>query len=273
MAAFHRSLAAGDYDSVAGAIVEDVLVHSPAPGRGKRFALIAAERCFLRPESPSPQPHPCFSVIDGDVVGTCYRMPQSHPDGSATEFFWIDVARIVDGLLVEWWPSINEAASTQLTWTEPGAAAARPSKASLDPAGMKQLAIDFYRQVFDSEDASAVARFVTEDYKQHTGHVPPGRKGLEELANHLFPHGPRPMPEPMTLPPLVLAAEGDIVVHGVQLFQRGNDADPMATYPYIVFDAYRVRDGKFAEHWSGVNPAAPPLHLGSPDNAPEVGRR
>lgn len=259
-AAFHQSIAARDLDAVRDAVAGDVMVHSPLPGRGRELAQHAAERCFAVPATVLPQPRPCFSLLDGDVVATCYRMPQPRPDGSVAEFFWIDAARIAEGQIVEWWPSINEAAPPQLTWTERASAMARPPAKNLDPVDMKRLAVDFYRQVFDSEDASAVVRFVTEDYKQHAGHLMPGREGLEELARSLFPDGPRPRPEPMTLPPVVLVAEGDVVVHGVQLFQRPAGAGAGVVYPYIVFDAYRVSGGRLAEHWSGVNPVAPPLH-------------
>ena len=34
----------------------------------------------------------------------------------------------------------------------------------------------------------------------------------------------------------------------------------VASWPYYAYDAYRVKNGKLAEHWSGINKAAPPRH-------------
>lgn len=269
VAAFHQGIGVGDRIAVADALAPDVRVHSPIPGTGRDLALLAAEHCFASHDTTPPPPDPCFSIVDGDIVATCYRMPQRTPGGDEAEFFWIDAVRVTEGQISEWWPSINQAAPTQLTWVAPDPAQAGVGVSSTPVEELRRLAIDFYRRVFDSEDADAVPRYVTEDYRQHAGHLPPGREGLQGLVSSLFPRGARPMPEPMTLQPVVLAAEGDVVVHGVQLWQR-SDATA-GTYPYIVFDAYRVRDGKLSEHWSGVNPAAPPLHGAGPTTAIDDG--
>lgn len=256
VAVFHDALAAGDAQAVRTVCAPDVLVHSPEPGRGRAALDEAASRLFAEPEDVG-LPDPVFVLNDDDLVATCYSMPQRRADGPTGDFFWIDVVRVAEGRIIEWWPSVNDAAPTQIT------ASARPGLSAgpigdTDPERMKALAVAFYREVFDSEDADAVGRFVTEDYRQHSGHLPPGREGLEGLARMLFPNGARPMPEPMTLQPKVLVAQGDIVVHGVELLQVASTG--RETYPYIVYDAYRVRDGKITEHWSGINPAAPPLH-------------
>lgn len=244
-------------------VAPDVVVHSPAAGAGRGLALEAADRCFVPVDEAPPQPDPCFAVVDGTTVSTCYAMPQAQPDGSVIDFFWLDTVRVENELIVEWWPSINGAAPTQVSWTAPAPATTRQNRdldGGLSPSSMKQLAVDFYRRVFDSEDPSAVRDFVTEDYVQHSSHLPSGRAGLESLVSMLFPKGPRPTPDPMTLEPTILAAEGDIVVHGVTLLQRAGTRDSETPYPYIVYDAYRVRGDKIAEHWSGVNPTAPPIH-------------
>jgi predicted SnoaL-like aldol condensation-catalyzing enzyme len=123
----------------------------------------------------------------------------------------------------------------------------------------KHLVTEFYRRVFDAQNPAAVKDFVTEDYKQHCRHMPSGRNGLEAFVKAVFPNGPVAEPEAMNIPPAFLVAEGDMVVAAAYLPQPDPEA-PGKTYDYFIFDAFRVRDGKLAEHWSSVNKIAPPKH-------------
>ena len=123
----------------------------------------------------------------------------------------------------------------------------------------KRLVRDFYRCVFDAQNPDAVSDFVAEDYQQHAMHVPSGRAGLEEFVRSIFPDGPRPVRPEMERPPAIIVAEGDLVVLATSLPQPEPD-DPGNCYPSFVYDAFRIRDGKLAEHWSGVNKVAPPKH-------------
>lgn len=123
----------------------------------------------------------------------------------------------------------------------------------------KYLVREFYRRVFDAQNAAAVKDFVTEDYKQHSSHMPSGRQGLENFVRAVFPNGPVAEPDEMRMPPAFIVAEDDMVVVAAYLPQPDPDR-PGATYDYFVFDAYRIRDDRLAEHWSSVNKIAPPKH-------------
>lgn len=249
---------------------DDVAVHAPTVGHGLDALADSVLLSFtgVRPHraDSAGMPEPAFLIADGDVVVVCFAMPQPEPagDGTVFDYFSFDAFRVRDGRIVERWPSINKAAPTHLTWTH-WADPARPAGSAGGPAdgtgpeAAKRLAVDFYRQVFDAQNATAVRDFVTEDYQQYSGHLPSGRDGLEGLVGALFPDGPRPVPEPMTLPPAILAAEGDVVV-SAGLLPQPEPANPSRRYPYYVFDAYRVRAGRIAAHWSGVNKHAPPQH-------------
>jgi len=245
----------------------DVRVHAPGVGEGLAAMEQSVRETFAPssrlPSGSGPAPEPAIAVADGDIVVLCFYMPQpepAHPDVTF-DFFSFDAYRVRGGKLTERWPSINRAAPTQLSWAAPkdGAPRPRPSARGPHPDLAKHLAVEFYRQVFDGQDAEAAKRFVTPDYQQHCRHYPHGRAGLEDLLRRLFPAGPRPVPETMTLPHVLIAAEDDIVVTA-GLMPQPVPGEPDRRYPYYAFTAYAIRDGMLAEHWSGVNKAAPPRH-------------
>ncbi|TAJ48756.1 MAG: hypothetical protein EPO52_10230 [Herbiconiux sp.] len=116
---------------------------------------------------------------------------------------------------------------------------------------------EFYRRVFDAHDAGAVADLVAEDYVQHAKHVPPGRAGLERFVRELFPDGPIPAPESPDTEPVILMGEGDRVVIAAGIPQPDGSGGTFIRY---LFDAYRVTDGRLAEHWSGIDADNRPVH-------------
>ncbi|MFD5594172.1 hypothetical protein [Streptomyces griseorubiginosus] len=127
--------------------------------------------------------------------------------------------------------------------------------------------LDFYRCVFDAQNADAVFDFVAEDYHQHVSFYREGRSGLQAFVRSLFPGGPVPAPPELLNPPALLLAEGDVVVLAGLLPEPEPDGSG-ALDPYFVYDAYRVRGKLLAEHWSGVTRAAPPRHPGPPPALP-----
>jgi predicted SnoaL-like aldol condensation-catalyzing enzyme len=219
-----------------------------------------------RPGDPGEggMPDPAILVVDGDLVAIAFYMPQPRPEqagGGVIDYFHFDAFRVRDGKVCERWPSINRAGRPTATWSkwEDGATRPYPAGSGPEPEVARRLAVDFYRDVFDAQDAAAAARFVTEDYYQHAAHYPQGREGLDRLLRQLFPGGPRPAPATLTLPHVLLAAERDIVVTAGLLPQPAPSGDG-TLYPYFVYTAYAIRDGMLAEHWSGVNALTPPAH-------------
>lgn len=203
---------------------------------------------------------PVFVIAENDLVTTCYYFPQPDPrnPGSSYDYYAFDTYRVRDGRIAEHWPSFDKTAPP-LRIPDPGVARSAAATLSPEPhdlAAGKRLVLEFYRRVFDGRDPDAVAEFLTEDYRQHVSHALPGREGVARLVRETFPDGPVPAPDELSVPPSVIVAEADLVVLA-GLFPR---PEPGGTYPYYVYDAYRVRGGMLAEHWSGVNIAAPPVH-------------
>jgi predicted SnoaL-like aldol condensation-catalyzing enzyme len=210
---------------------------------------------------------PVFMVAEDDLVTTCFYMPQPEPGGSGKtyDYFSFSTYRVRGGKITECWPNTHKYAPLHQSHdpavgrdraTQPGHVGAPDLKAN------KRLVRDFYARVFGAMDPGAVRDFVAGDYHQHVSHMPQGRSGLEEYVAALADSAPRaagPAPAASLPEPDVLLAEGDIVIIAACLPQPEPDGSG-ASWPYYAYDAYRVRDGKLTEHWSGIDKAAPPRH-------------
>lgn len=171
------------------------------------------------------------------------------------EFYTFHTFRIVDGEVAERWSNASAggvpAGGGRAPARQP-ALIAGPG----EPSRNKQKVADFYRCVFDAQNAGAVADFVTEDYIQHARHIPAGRAGLEGFVRAIFPDGPVETPEQASIPPAILMGEGDLVVIAAGLPQPDGQG---GTYIRYLYDGFRVAGGLLAEHWSGVDPDNPPV--------------
>ncbi|WP_329351956.1 hypothetical protein OG226_41570 [Streptomyces sp. NBC_01261] len=205
---------------------------------------------------------PEFILAEDDLVTTCYYVPQPEPENLAASYdcYAFDTYRFQDGQVVEHWSSDNKIAP--LTWQR-----ARPKAHQLiDPGppvskeqieANKRLVIDSYRYVFDAENPAAIKDFFAEDYQHHYPQFPPGRTGFDMFVNMLFPDGPRPVQPELLRPPTILMAEGDMLIYVADRPQPELD-DPTSKFTFLIYNAFKIRDGMLAEHWSGVNMAAPP---------------
>ena len=223
----------------------------------RQFAVEAARSALPEPVEPE------FVIAERDMAVACFYTPQPAPEDPATAYdlFSFFAYRIRGGSIVEQWSSAHRYA---LLLQAPRSAVSRPSAtvdgAPSDLEANKRLVAGFYERVFGPMDPAAIPDFVAENYHQNSSHMPQGRAGLEALVRDLAAHAP-PSPgdgeQPPESKPAILVAEGDVVVIAGCLPQRDR-RDPTTTWPFYAFDAYRVRDGNLAEHWSGINKAAPP---------------
>ena len=122
----------------------------------------------------------------------------------------------------------------------------------------KQLVIDFFN---DKGDAAARGRrFMVEDYIQHSPRYlrmnevthASGReawlKAREAAAGHakLLGKGGIPLTNPV-----ILMAEGDLVT-AIYKATLPDPDDKSKTYEAFTFETFRVKGGKFVEHWDAV---------------------
>lgn len=123
----------------------------------------------------------------------------------------------------------------------------------------KQLVIDFF--AFEGDRELRASRFMTDDYVQHN----PRFLAMDRLtgasgSQAWVEAGPEAQRRGLRLvdlggiplrDPVLLIAEGDLVT----VIYRGELSDPTEpgrTYEAFAFETFRVRDGRFAEHWDQV---------------------
>lgn len=107
---------------------------------------------------------------------------------------------------------------------------------------MKDLVTKAHHELFNLHDTTALDRYFSEDFIEHSPLVANGLSGLRQLVEDC--------PD-MQHEAVRVLADGELVaIHG--RFQ-GLDENPL-----VGFDIYRVKDGKIVEHWDGLVAEAAP---------------
>lgn len=141
-------------------------------------------------------------------------------------------------------------------------AAAATSFAADTPeeAANKQLVLDFYRDIEAtmatgkmSEMSKLDAKYLDPGYIQHSVNGQ-GGPGKQRQA------GPMPKMGPPKL--LAITAEGDKVIQVTSRDMTGPDGKTNET---IIFNMFRVKNGKLIEHWDAFGvPSQPPANSSAP---------
>jgi predicted SnoaL-like aldol condensation-catalyzing enzyme len=112
---------------------------------------------------------------------------------------------------------------------------------------IKEIVTTATGQLFGDRDPSAVDRWVTPDYRQHSSLAADGPEALRALVGGL--------PAAFRYEPARVLADGDLVaLHGTY---HGFGPEPL-----VAFDIFRVADGKLAEHWDALTPVVSPTASG-----------
>ncbi|RAS66834.1 putative SnoaL-like aldol condensation-catalyzing enzyme [Lentzea atacamensis] len=103
----------------------------------------------------------------------------------------------------------------------------------------KELVLKAAGELFGDKDPSAVDRWVSPDYRQHSALIGDGPEALRGLVADL--------PEGFHYELARVIADDDLVaLHGVY---HGFGPEPL-----VAFDLFRVENGKLAEHWDALTP-------------------
>jgi predicted SnoaL-like aldol condensation-catalyzing enzyme len=149
-----------------------------------------------------------------------------------------------------------------LLFATPVFAQAPVSKSQME--ANKQLVIDFFKVGPAKPDV--MAGFLADDYIQHNprflkfdeDHHVSGKAGfLAAIQSGILrppaPANPSAAPPPRLAPRTqeLIMAEGDLVTV-IWKQARPDPDDASKTYDTFAFDTFRIRNGKFAEHWDGA---------------------
>ena len=102
------------------------------------------------------------------------------------------------------------------------------------PEQNKALLLEAFDALFNRRDYAAAERFWSDDYIQHSAHIPPGRKGLFDLI--------RTLPDTLRYENQLIVADGDYVIAHGRFSGNGRAA------AWIAADIVRFDNGKLAEH-------------------------
>jgi predicted SnoaL-like aldol condensation-catalyzing enzyme len=106
----------------------------------------------------------------------------------------------------------------------------------------KAFVLEAFETLFNKRDYAAARRFWSDDYLQHSAHIPQGREGLFEMIKGAPPN--------MRYESSRVIAEGDyVILHG----RFTNVGYPAA---WIVVDIVRLENGRLAEHWDVIQDEA-----------------
>lgn len=99
----------------------------------------------------------------------------------------------------------------------------------------KELVLKFYDRVFNNWDISELEDMMLEDYIQHSPEVKDGREGFREFITGFIAMRPHAHI-------FHILEDGDMVCVFFRCTMEGGKE-------VKVFDLYRLRNGKLAEHW------------------------
>src|SRR5271168_5277650 len=103
------------------------------------------------------------------------------------------------------------------------------------PERNKAILLEAFETLFNKRDYAAAERFWSQNYIQHSAHIPPGREGLFNLV--------RSVPETLHYEDQLIIAEGDYVIAHGRFTGMGRPA------AWIAADVIRFEDGLLREHW------------------------
>jgi predicted SnoaL-like aldol condensation-catalyzing enzyme len=106
------------------------------------------------------------------------------------------------------------------------------------PEQNKATVLEAFETLFNRRDYATAERFWSDNYIQHSAHIPPGRSGLFDLI--------RSLPPTLRYENHLIVAEGDYVIAHGRFSGHGLPA------AWIAADVVRFEDGRLAEHWDVI---------------------
>jgi predicted SnoaL-like aldol condensation-catalyzing enzyme len=107
----------------------------------------------------------------------------------------------------------------------------------------KAIVQEAFDTLFNKHDYAAAERFWSENYTQHSAHIPSGREGLFETVK--------------SRPPEYAYELGLIMAENDMVMMRGRFSGRGVGIPALIaLDVVRMEDGLLTEHWDVLEEAA-----------------
>jgi len=193
-------------------------------------------------------------LVDGDLFALHHHAFTSPNDPGRV---FVDIWRVDGGRIVEHWDVI-QAIPTEMAhangmgcgkgYDYVSASALKdtisaPACGFPDPSALRAdslAALDAYSAaLFEGDVAGAIARFITNDYRQHSPDIRDGKEGALAFLLDEFGKGDAAMPQ---MGPMRTIAEGDFVL----MHRLTTYADGLKT---ANIDIFKLRNGQISEHW------------------------
>ncbi|UFH54585.1 nuclear transport factor 2 family protein [Spirosoma sp. KNUC1025] len=225
---YRRAVGQGDVAFAEQIIADDYIQHSPAVKPGKAGLLEALGYMKQMPK-PTTTTTPFLRLIaEGDYVVT------------NMSFWWadkqkavVDVFRFQNGLVAEHWDAMEDQPETTRNGNALMDGAMPIDNADLREQN-KETVKNFYERFFISRQVDALSDFVSPDLIQHKSDI---ANGLNGLRAYLQQQSGQVFIEKVHR----IIAEGDFVV--VQ------SEGQLAQKPRMVYDIFRLSNGKIVEQW------------------------
>jgi predicted SnoaL-like aldol condensation-catalyzing enzyme len=102
----------------------------------------------------------------------------------------------------------------------------------------KAFVLEAWETLFNKKDYVAAKKLWSDNYIQHSAHIPPGREGLFDLVR--------------SAPPTMRYENSRIMAEGNFLMLHGRFTNVGLPAAWIVVDIVRLENGRLAEHWDVI---------------------
>lgn len=227
----------GDYDETQAKkyFKEDYIQHNPGAPQGLAASLQMIP--VLKAAGTRLETHRIFQ--DGDMVVMHNSLHNATPLGGDA-FVVFDVYRMEEGMVAEHWDAITPMVESTFGNTQVDGTT---KIIDLDKTeANKKVASELVNKVFINQNMTLLSEYFHQDYIEHNPMSPGGIKGLMEGFQKYAEMGVVLKLEKLHR----VLGEGNFVLAMIEASMNGQ--------PTIIYDLYRMEEGKVAEHWDVIQP-------------------